>query len=312
LCFEILSMKTPHSFILTILSASCFIASGQVDQSKPVKAISVSEFYLLPTFLRFQQTFATLEEFRSLAPKSILLNRDLTAFSPSGNFFYGGSSSASILLGVKLRNKASTDYRKSSALRIGFTCISSSLLSSGLYARSDDRTDTLVSSQTGRTIYVDSLIWRHYDMEYRSQQLRLDCSVVFRTDPEMRWSLFAGIGLTGGYSIDTNTKISYSERKAIEYEQNGGYESQFNFLNVPRFSLSYRSQSEQFTNRNCFSMSTYIPMGVDFRLGKKRSFWKMTHLFYELRPGVNFTFISELRTFASTSMQHGLGLKMAW
>ena len=47
-------------------------------------------------------------------------------------------------------------------------------------------------------------------------------------------------------------------------------------------------------------------------LGKKKEFWKRTHLFYELRPGINITSIPELGTITNSSNQHGLGLRVTW
>jgi len=53
-------------------------------------------------------------------------------------------------------------------------------------------------------------------------------------------------------------------------------------------------------------------LGIDFRIGKKREFWKRTHLFYELRPGINVTSIPELRPITNASVQHGIGLRVSW
>jgi hypothetical protein len=63
-----------------------------------------------------------------------------------------------------------------------------------------------------------------------------------------------------------------------------------------------------FTNKKKFACAAYVPLGVDFRIGKKRAFWKRTHLFYELRPSV--TTIPELRTFANAGVQQGIGLRV--
>jgi hypothetical protein len=306
-------MKTSVLLSFSVLLTSCFSASGQVEEGRPVKTISVNEFYILPAFLRLQQTFATSNEFKALAPQSILLNRDVTGLSSSSNFFYGQNGSLSILLGVKFANKNKTAYRKSPSLRIGITCMSASLLTGGLYQQTKGGADTLVSAQSGKSIYIDSLISERYDMEYKAQQLRLDCSLIFRTDPDARCALYSGIGITAGYSINSTTTISYNQSKWIRYgtDDESGYQNS-GFFFPTRHTADYKSQSEKFRNQNSFSTSAYVPIGIDFRIGKRRAFWKMTHVFYEMRLGVNFSFVSVLHTFASTSMQHGLGLKVAW
>lgn len=53
-------------------------------------------------------------------------------------------------------------------------------------------------------------------------------------------------------------------------------------------------------------------MGVDFRLGKNKEFWKKLHLVYELRPGINMVSVPELRTFATASIQQGLALRVVF
>jgi hypothetical protein len=305
-------MKTSSLLSMTFLLGNCFVASAQVDQEKPVKRLAVNEFCILPAFLRLQQTLATPAEFKALAPNSQLLKQGLTDLSSSSNVIYAPNGSLSILLGVKFANKDKTDYRKGPSLRIGITCMSTTLLTGGLYGRSNGGVDTLVSAQSGATLYVDSLTSKYYDMVTNARQLRLDCSLIFRTNPDMRWSLFAGIGIIGGYSINATTRIDYTERKWIQYRSADEYQSSFDYFPTPHSFGAYSSLAEEVRNKNSFSTSAYIPIGIDFRIGKKRTLWKMTHIFYEMRPGVNFTFLPALRTFASTSMQHGLGLKMVW
>lgn len=143
-------------------------------------------------------------------------------------------------------------------------------------------------------------------MNYTSEQLRFDGSLIFRTDAQARWSLYTSIGITAGMSINAQTDIFYDkmERTEMNYPNGNNYSSY-------SYSGSYNYETEKYRNKNNFGLSTYIPMGIDFRIGKKREFWKWTHLFYELRPGINMTSIPELRTITNASIQHGLGLKVS-
>jgi hypothetical protein len=61
-----------------------------------------------------------------------------------------------------------------------------------------------------------------------------------------------------------------------------------------------------------YDFGAYLPLGVDFRIGNKRDFWKRIHLFYEARPSINMTAIPELRTITNASIFHGLGVKVKW
>src|SRR5690606_33840629 len=131
--------------------------------------------------------------------------------------------------------------------------------------------DTLTSSQTGQVVYIDSVYTQNYSMDYVSEQLRLDGSVIFRTNPEGRWSLYAGIGFTVGLSVNATTEIYYSKYGRIETRYPNGQTSHSYQYYYPG---SYISKTETFRNKTNFSVSPYIPMGVDFRIGKKREFWK--------------------------------------
>jgi hypothetical protein len=144
-------------------------------------------------------------------------------------------------------------------------------------------------------------------MDYSSEQIRFDGSMIFRTNPLARWSLFSGIGITAGVSINSNTNIYYSKYLRTEI-----YESDGAVLNSSSYYHSDQSISENHKNKNGYAVSAYIPMGIDFRVGKKREFWKQIHLFYECRPGMNMTSIPELQTATTASLQHGFGLRVSW
>ncbi|KRP10370.1 MAG: hypothetical protein ABR95_12205, partial [Sphingobacteriales bacterium BACL12 MAG-120813-bin55] len=167
--------------------------------------------------------------------------------------------------------------------------------------------DTLTSASTGQTLYVDSVTIENYNMNYSSEQLRFDGSFIYRTNPAARWSMFTGAGITAGLAITTYTDIYYSKygRTDTRYA-NETQSSSFSYSNF------ISSKSESFQNRTTFGASAYVPLGIDFRIGKDKEFWKRTHLFYEIRPGINFTAIPELHTVANVSLQSGFGLRVSW
>jgi hypothetical protein len=153
---------------------------------------------------------------------------------------------------------------------------------------------------------MDSIIRKNLGMKYSSEQLRFDGSLIFRTNPEARWSLFTGIGITAGFSFNAYSEIYFSQTNSIEARFPNGNSSTY----YSHFGNDW--ETEKFRNKNNLAFSTYIPMGIDFRIGKKSEFWKQTHLFYEIRPGINMTSIPELRTLTNRTIQHGLGLKVSW
>jgi hypothetical protein len=132
----------------------------------------------------------------------------------------------------------------------------------------------------------------------------LDISLIYRTDPKARWQFYGGIGLTAGASLKSYTTIDYmvgSNLQSTDYYFYPMYSNQVS---------DYKN--EYFRNSADFGLSAYVPLGIDFRMGKKRPFWKRTHLFYEVRPGAAFSSIGDLSSFANIAVQQGLGIKVNW
>jgi hypothetical protein len=297
---KIFKMKTRNLLPAIILLTISFSVFGQEQESKTIKRISIHDIYIQTGWLNARNANAgTLTDFKALAPQSVLLKNDLTAYSQ-----YGGSSPTSgifsVMLGIQFSDKQKKSYKANPLLRLGII-FSGTNLTNELYKEDSKRYDTLTSSRTGQTTYVDSIHSKSYNMNYTSQQLRFDGSIIFRTNPQARWSLFTGIGITAGFSFNTYTNISYN---TSSYSSLSGLSS--------LSSYSYPYSTENYKNKTNFGFSSYIPMGINFRIGKKREFWKHTHLFFELRPGINVTSIPELSTYINPSMQYGFGLKYSW
>ncbi|GCD78987.1 hypothetical protein [Schleiferia thermophila] len=300
-------MKTTNILSAVILLTVSFSVFGQEQQPKTINKISIHDIYIQTGFFSERNTNGTLSDFKTLAPQSVLLNNNMTDFSQSGGFSLTSNTMFSVMLGLQFSDKQKTIYKANPLLRLGISYFSGTTLTGGLYKEDRKPYDTLTSTQTGQTVYIDSITTKNYSMNYSSEQLRFDGSLIFRTNPEARWSIFTGIGITAGLSINANTDIYYSNYGRTETRYaNGNTSSSYGY------SSSDNSKTEKFRNKSNFGLSSYIPMGIDFRIGKKKEFWKRTHLFYELRPGINITSIPELRTITNASIQHGLGLRVSW
>jgi hypothetical protein len=299
-------MKTFHILSTLLLSTIALTTSGQELQPKAIKKISINDVYIQTGFYSENNTNGTLADFKKLAPQSALLQNNLTDFYESSGFSTTTNNMFSIMLGLQFSDKEKASYKANPLLRLGVSYFSGTSITSGFYKEERFPYDTLTSSQTGQTIFIDSINTKNYSMNYSSEQLRLDASLIFRTNPEARWSLFAGIGVNAGLSINANTAIYFNRYESSDTRFINGNTSSYSYSNTDN------SKTENFQNKSNFGLSTYIPMGVDLRLGKKNEFWKRTHLFYELRPGVNITSIPELGTITNSSIQHGLGLRVTW
>ncbi len=296
-------MRRVNILSVVVLLTVSFSVIGQ----EQIKKFSIRDVYIQTGFFSDPYTTGTLHDFKLLFPESVLLNNDMTDFSQTSSFSYTSNNMFSALLGFQFRDKQKSIYKTNPLLRLGISYFSGTTLQGGLSKTNRKPYDTLMSTQTGQAVYIDSVVIQQYSMNSSSQQLRFDGSLIFRTNPEARWSIYGGIGITAGLSINSSTDIYYAK-----YERTDTRYPNSIALYSYGYSSSYNSKAENFRNRTIFGGSAYIPMGIDFRIGKLGELWKRTHLFYELRPSLNITSIPELRTITNTNIHHGFGFRVSW
>lgn len=296
-------MKTIN-FITTL--AIITFTFNVFSQETPVKRIKISDF-LLYSGTSFERTNrGILNDFKALAPESELLKQEMLIINKNQGYSYMSNNNFSVLVGFQFSDKDRNDYRPDPLLRLGLTYSSGSSLSSYNYGDIRSPFDTLTSSLTGEETYIDSIYAEYYSMNYESQQIQVNASMIFRTDPEERWSIFSGIGFTAGVSINANTSIHYSSEEWKEVIQNNTAYSNNNYQRRN----TVENEFEFFTNKTNYGFSAYIPLGVDFRIGNKKEFWKKTHLFYEVQPTLSFNTIPELETMNKVNFRHGFGVRV--
>lgn len=291
-------IKAMKNMLKTIFAFAFGIYSSQAQES--TKGLRISEFHVQSGMDISLMENADLSDFQSLAPNSILLNNDFSEFTsgsywkPMGPMGFRGNSFQSIQLGLTFKNNPSPLWR------IGISHVSSNM-SAGYFNETNTPYDTLTSSQTGEQYYVDSVKIENYFMSYGSQQLRIETSLLYRTNPEKRWSLYAGIGMSLGISLNAQTRINYNTYSFVS-----GLSNNNSYLN------NYEEIHEKIVNKTNITSSVFVPMGVDFRIGKNREFWKKIHLYYEMKPTLSFASIPELTTLTSINLSSCLGLKVTF
>lgn len=292
-------------FLFIFVSISVLVF-GQEQNSTVVKRFKINEYSIQTGLFGGSPAITTLADFNILAPNSVLLNSNLIPDPATYYPYYyqrGPNSMFSAMLGFQFSDKQKTKYNKNLQLRVGITYFHNSVLSGGLYNTERVTFDTLTSSQTGSLTYIDSLITKGLNMNYSSEQLRLDGALIFSTNPDARFSLYSGIGFTAGFSFNAKTTIRYSIDYQIVHRVPDGYTEHKNSFNGD-------SETEVITNKNNFGFSAYIPLGINLKLGHKTEFWKKVNLFYEIRPSINITYIPELRTVTNSFVHFGGGFRI--
>lgn len=279
---------------LAILGVVIFSNSNAQEKTPRVR---ISEFHLQTGFQYYPAQTTSLEDFQKLAPNSVLLKEDLPSYNSFG-YYNGRGNFSSVQLGLTFKN------HPNALLRVGLSNMGVSGLQKSYSKQDHFPYDTLTSSATGEQTFIDSVSSQSYFMNHSSRQIRLDAALIFRTDASARWSLFAGIGASLGVNYNATTYISYYRNNYIN-NQNGN--SYYN-----GYSNNGSEKTETFTTKNYLTTTAYIPMGVDFRIGKNQAFWKRLHLYYEIKPSISMTQIPALRTITTVNMTQALGLKVSF
>lgn len=249
----------------------------------------ITEVHLQNGFQVNPMPNTNLLDFQALAPNSALLATDFSSFSLVNRQATVGSFQA-LSVGIKFKKRIPT-------LRLGIAYLMNNNLNMAYEKVNKYAYDTLTSSQTGAQTVLTHDTLNRYSMTNLSKQLRLDAALIFRTNESARWSLYAGIGASLGYTIESTTSIDYSLTHLNKQSNDQGKHDQVT------------KQTEIFENKNYLTSSIYAPLGIDFRIGKKREFWKHLHLTYELKPSINFVAIPEINTVTVVGMVSTGGLR---
>ena len=295
-------MKT--RFLTLALSVGLCVSSGaqyEPDTLKPLPL--VCDVFILPGGQAESMYAVGIEQWRTLAPGSALLADDLSDhiydnrrdlnLSRAGLF----AASISFRLGGPARVKRSGAY-----LRAGFAFQQHA--GNDLRLRKETRVpfDTLISSQTGTSTFIDSLTISSYDLSHEYSQLALDGSVIFMKEFPKRWTLYGGGGVQVGFAFDGRAQVRHSvERRTdpriVSIGPLGGS------------SDAIATEQEEFGTKDDLCFALYTPLGVTHRLGKKRAFWRALNLCYELRPTFSVGGVPELDPGARVVVGQYFGLR---
>jgi hypothetical protein len=296
-------MKIQMLFPVLISLCMSFYSTSQNDPSNtlsvPIQNFKVTDMYVLSGVFEQNSTAGTLSDFQTLAPNSLLLKQDLNDFKSSLGNWSGSNIVFAASLGIQLRDPSSERFLKNLKWRVGFSYNAGTALTSGLSYFKRTVYDTLTSSETGNETYVYDTDSRGYNMRYSAEHLRLENALYYGFNPSDRWALFVGLGFNIGLSYNNVVEINYSES-----HYNDGPKS-----NTDNSSSGLYS-SERFNQKSKLNGSAFLPLGIDFRIGKKNEFWKRMHLYYEFRPAVQFLSIHALGNYAYTVLQQGIGIRI--
>jgi hypothetical protein len=288
-------MKKLNVLLLVAIQLMAIYSTAQETNKK----FRISEFQLQRGIDYSKNSAGTLADFQKLAPSSLLLQNDFSSFQQTGYDWRNESIFTSMQLGITFKNKPNP------LLRIGIGHAGTNSLNANFHKSERFPYDTLTFSQSGQQVFIDSVSSQYYGMNFMAERIQLDVALLYRTDATARWSLYAGIGLSFSHSFNAKTIVHYY---AYNGTDNAYYPNQY--YSNGQFTSSSKSEHHASTN---FWMSTAsVPMGVDFRIGKNREFWKRLHLYYELKPMLSVHNLPVIKQKLNTHFSQALGMRVTF
>lgn len=242
----------------------------------------------------------SLTDFQKLAPNSDFKESDLFGFERQNYSYESAGTSFSLnLIIAKPQNEKLA--KLNAEFRLGLSFQQADVFTLNYNRTEEFRVDTLISQRNGEQLFVDSIYSQNYDLAYNQRHVMIDADVTVSTNPNKRWKFYGGIGFSLGVSVAPQTTISYNASSSLDRNVN------FDEIYQPGFDSEF--DYESFGNDAGFFGRVYVPLGLDFRIGKRKETLKKYHLFLESRPSLTFQSVPELNAVTTTSSVTGFGFR---
>jgi hypothetical protein len=300
--------RTLQILVVLLLVNTTFTYAQVEEENKRIENSSAfSEVFLIYGSATGISTVENLSDFRRMAPSSLLLKEDLSDYSSSPSNEWYPHQYFGLMVGFipGSKNRASKKY--SPLVRLGINFESGDYFDNYFSKSTSFRYDTLYNSQGQPVYYRDSVFQNRTNMHYSSSSLSAEASILLRTNAAKRWMFYVGAGFSGGVSFKNEVTVHKSSRDFIEdYDVLGTSHSSYPYYN------SHNSQFEVIDVGSSWVISGFVPLGIDFRWGKKNEFLKQVHLFVEFRPGIKMMGIPSVEMNTSTFTLSSFGLRYVW
>ena len=296
-------------FLLALAIAPITMCFSQTEPNTKLRRIQISSIEFSRMSYFGESSLMTVQDFQNLALNNNLPEIDFTGLQSMGYPFGSRLNGFNAALGFDLYNKSGVQPWGKPILRLGLSFMNSDFNSLNYYRQDRFAYDTLYTTFQGNTsaFPVDSVAYQYKSISASANRLRLNASVLWRTNPEKRWSFYAGIGLGIGVSLSSKINVYDYQGSSLEYQSSYGTSSMQGMYKSPMGFGSY----ESIRGRTWFDMNVFMPIGVDFRIGKKDNMWYHTHLFFEASPMIWLSKASgvQIQTNMGYSGTFGLRIK---
>jgi len=296
------SMRTPMIFpcLAALVFANVLLPStvrAQADYALPAPTTGFwGSVYVASGGSSIDDRELLISDFRKLLGGTEFSEEDLAAYRQNRYSWGGSGRSRAVVLGVGI-HPFRNDERSGPELRMGFTYVGGTAGRLGYDRTERYVVDTLMSSSSGITYFVDSTFSSRYDMGHDAERFGLDASLIFRSSGRSRWSIYGGVGLGVGARFNARTWVNKAEEGVVNYP---GTSARFELLDT---------RYEQVDNSGGVWVAFNAPLGFGFRLSKRSNLLGRMDLYIEGRPGMLVQSSTEFGTITSFGSQSLFGLR---
>lgn len=245
----------------------------------------------------------TINELRQSLPGSVLLKD--SSFSQS-NFFpenYNSFSSFNATLGFRREQPEWLNPSHSLFWQVGIGFNTINWINMSMYRETRQRADTIFDSNGDVIRYRDTVSYDSQSLSLESDRISVNGVMMLRLNERKRWSFFTGIALSAGLTFNNQLYIgNYSSTGIIEYDPGSNQTFEYNSINLSS------SREENYRFDPSWSVSGYIPLGIDFRLSRYQQN-SLIHLFVEGRVGLTHVDFREVRSITGGFFNGNLGIR---
>jgi hypothetical protein len=245
----------------------------------------------------------THQDLQKLVPSnSLLQSLNIASYNTQYNNGQVNPSTGTgfrMLLGLEMPKNTNAKYTK--LFRVGFAYLGNRDYSKYYYKTDKVIIDSFESLSNGQMFFADSVNNEYFSTDLISDEIRLDASLIFRTNPKAIFSLYGGVGLSLGTIFNASVEARKTNNAYRTFPLTNSTNSNFN-----------SSKTESNAVSGGFSSLVYLPMGLDIRLSKKPNLWQYVHFFTEVSPSFGTRNVGGLASATNVGVQANFGLKLSW